>query len=452
MKHSTEILVELYKRKEFSQMPLFDKQLEALNILEDNITNELLFGGAARGGKSVLGCDWQLMRRLSMPESYSIIAREERTKLEATTLKTFFRRLKYYGLEKDIDYKWNAQRYFMEFNNGSHIFFIEIKYMPSDEEFDRLGSYDLTDAFLDESQQIHYKAIQVLKGRFSVTEGNGWKTIPKALYTCNPSKNWVNLDFVAPSKKGILPDRMKFIASLPKDNPYVPQSYFDNLETADETTKQRLLFGNFDYDDDPSALVDYAAILDMFTNDHVIGMKRYISADLAMQGRDKFIAGYWEGLRCHVDIDMKKSDGKQIEDSLNELRMLRGVGNSMIVADSDGLGQYLSAYIKNIRTFHGGRPAYVKNEFANLKSECAFKLAEHINNRNIKIICSPAQKEAIIKEISVCLKRDNTDSDTQKKKLIPKDHMKKLLGHSPDYLDMLIMRMYFEVGQSIFAG
>jgi hypothetical protein len=44
---------------------------------------------------------------------------------------------------------------------------------------------------------------------------------------------------------------MKFIAALPSDNPYVPKSFFDNLETADETTKQRLLHGNFDYDDTP---------------------------------------------------------------------------------------------------------------------------------------------------------------------------------------------------------
>ena len=104
------------------------------------------------------------------------------------------------------------------------------------------------------------------------------------------------------------------------------------------------------------------------------------------------------------------------------------------------MGQYLSSYIKNIKTFHGGKSAINKKEFDNLKSECAFKLAELINNRKIKIVCSPSQEEEIKKEISICLKRDNIDLD--KKKLIKKEKMKEFLGNSPDYLDMLIMNMY----------
>jgi len=189
----------------------------------------------------------------------------------------------------------------------------------------------------------------------------------------------------------------------------------------------------------------------MFTNDHIRPGKRHISADLAMQGRDRFVGGYWEGMVCYVSIDKAKSTPKEIEDDLNELKLHNGVGNSQIVADSDGLGQYLSGYIKNIREFHGGARTSEK-KYANKKAECAWYLAQLINKREIKVICSAEQQENIIKELSICLKRDNTYADTQKKKLISKDQMKKLLGHSPDYLDMLLMRMYFEVSQPIFAG
>jgi hypothetical protein len=127
------------------------------------------------------------------------------------------------------------------------------------------------------------------------------------------------------------------------------------------------------------------------------------------------------------------------------------VGNSNIVADSDGLGAYLDSYIQNIKTFHGGASAMNKKEFVNLKSECGFKLAELINNREILVICSPKQKEEITKEISICLKRDSIDKDETKKKLIPKNKMKELLGHSPDYLDMLLMRMFFEIKKDFDA-
>ena len=52
-------------------------------------------------------------------------------------------------------------------------------------------------------------------------------------------------------------------------------------------------------------------------------------------------------------------------------------------------------------------------------------------------------EENIKVELSSCLKRDNVNLD--KKKLIKKDKMKELLGHSPDYLDMLLMGMYWEL-------
>ena len=121
------------------------------------------------------------------------------------------------------------------------------------------------------------------------------------------------------------------------------------------------------------------------------------------------------------------------------------MGNSNIIADSDGLGAYLESYIKNIKAFHGGASARNKKEFVNFKSECGFKLAEVINNREIKVICSKAQEEIIKTEITICLKRSNMDKDESKKRLIPKDKMKELLGHSPDYLDMLLMGMYYEI-------
>lgn len=421
---------------------LFGKQIEAYTYLQNNTTNEVCYGGAARGGKSYLGCAWQVIRRISMPGSAGMIGREELTKLKDTTLLTFFEILKVFKIREAVNF--NSQSLIATFPNGSRIFFREIKYLPSDPEFDRLGSYDLTDYFLDESQQISAKAISVLKGRTSLLSGAGWSTIPKALYTCNPSKGWIKNDFVDPHKRGEIKPYRKFVKALPKDNPHVPQSYLDNLLKADKVTIARLYHGDFDYDDDPSVLCDYDAIVDMFTNDHVAGDgKKYISADLAMQGRDKFITGSWDGMVCTIAYDQAKSTGKSIEDDLKRLMIETSTPRSRTVADSDGMGNYLVSYLEGIKEFHGGGKATDEKEFANKKSECAYKLAEKINKREIKIICNEYQKQAIIEEVSV-LKADSVDKDESKKRIIKKEYMKEILGRSPDYLDMLIMRMYFE--------
>ena len=92
----------------------------------------------------------------------------------------------------------------------------------------------------------------------------------------------------------------------------------------------------------------------------------------------------------------------------------------------------------------------VKKEFANLKSECGFKLAELINKRQIKIICtSDEQKERIKEELQI-LKQDKVDEDEKRKRIIKKEKMKELLQRSPDYLDMLLMKMYFHVKKPSF--
>ena len=60
------------------------------------------------------------------------------------------------------------------------------------------------------------------------------------------------------------------------------------------------------------------------------------------------------------------------------------------------------------------------------------------------MVCTDAQRERIKKELSV-LKHDHIDADTRRKGIISKEKMKEILGFSPDYLDMLIMAMYFRI-------
>ena len=126
------------------------------------------------------------------------------------------------------------------------------------------------------------------------------------------------------------------------------------------------------------------------------------------------------------------------------------IGHSQTVVDSDGMGAYLESYLTGIKEFHGGAPAVNKKEFVNLKSECGYKLAELINNRQIKIICSNEQKDRIIAELAQ-LKAASVDKDEQKKRLIKKEDMKEALHRSPDYLDMLLMNMIFHIKQPMIV-
>lgn len=428
------------------EIKLFKKQIDALKKLQDDKTNEVLYGGGARGGKSWLGNVWSMIQTYRLPLSAGLIGRSKFTDLRDTTLATFFKVIKFYGVSNDFSY--NAQTHIMtNLRTGSIIYFKELGWFPSDPEYDRLGSFDLTWCFIDECQQVKKKCVDVLRGRFSLLEGDGWKTIPKSFYSCNPAKNWIFSDFVKPFDKGELASDRSFIKSLVTDNPHVSEDYIKNLKKSDKVTIERLLYGNFYYDDDPARLCDYDKINDLWSNAYVDKGKKYITADLATKGSDKFVVGYWDGFRLEYIFTEAKSTGKSIIDKIGELCTRFQVPASNVVYDADGLGQGLSGFTRYYE-FHNGAKAKNGENYFNLKSQCYYKLADKVNEGQL-YISQEDHRDEIVEELEQ-VKRDKMDEDG-KLRLIPKKDIKERIGRSPDFTDMMAMRMYFELSSGVKA-
>lgn len=424
----------------------FEKQRIALRYLRDSTTNEVLFGGGARGGKSYLGNGWILIECLQKPGSRWIVAREELTKLKDTTLLTFFTVAKDLGVSNEFHF--NAQSLTATFKNGSVIFFREIKYLPSDPQFDRLGSYDLTGSFLDECQQINVKAINVLRGRMSVLKGNGWKTIPKSLYTCNPAKNWIYEDFVKPDKENKLSNDKVFVKSLATDNPFIPIEYIENLKKSDKITVERLLHGNFEYDDDPATLISYDKIIQCFHNDYLNSGDGFITCDVARFGSDSTVIGIWSGFRVKL-FQYRGKSVSEVAELVKGFQRQYQIPNSSVIADEDGVGGGVVDILKCAGFVNNSRPldnpeTREPENYNNLKSQCYFRLSERINKGGVYIECSDIKMKAdIIQELEQ-VKQYNMDKDG-KRQVVPKDKVKELIGRSPDYSDTLMMREWFEL-------
>jgi hypothetical protein len=218
------------------------------------------------------------------------------------------------------------------------------------------------------------------------------------------------------------------------------------------------LYGNWDYDDDPAKLVEYDAIMDLYSNEFAFDNgKTYISADIAGMGSDLFVVGVWSGLHLIKIHTMPKSDGKQVLDTIKKLAFQFKVPVSRIVYDADGIGSFLGGWLHGALRFNnGGVPFKIRGKpenYANLKTQCAYKAAELINAREIYVApsISQQQQEALNQEIATCLKRDRIDDDG-KLRIISKEKMKELIGRSPDYMDMFIMRMAFEFKTQMKIG
>lgn len=426
-------------------MTLTFKQTFAIDYLEDNQVNELVFGGSAGGGKSMLGCYWILKMCYKYEGTRWLIGRAKLKTLTETTLMTLFEVMKTIGITSS-DYNYNQQKNIIVFSNGSQIFLKDLFTYPSDPNFDELGSLEITGAFVDECNQISKKAWNIVRSRIRYKlDENG--LIPKMLGTCNPSKNWVYTDFYLPDRDGTIADNKVFIRSLVTDNPFISKHYIDNLKQLPDIDQQRLLFGNWEYSADASVLIEFDKIVEVFSNPQSEDPTYYISADVARFGSDKTVIIVWRG---YCAIKILAFPITSVADTIEIIRkQMRdyNIPKDRVIGDADGVGGGVVDIIGCENFVNNSKPLPQNNvimQYQNLKSQCYFILADKINEGLISIRENdPAVRQSIIEELEQ-VKRHKVDSDG-KLAVIPKEMVKDFIGRSPDYADALMMRMYFDL-------
>ena len=422
-------------------MKLIPKQEHAVYYLKDNETKEILYGGAAGGGKTALGCLWLIEMCQKYEGSRWLMGRSKLKSLKETILNTFFE----LAAELNItnQFTLNSQASVIKWNNGSEILLKDLFLYPSDPNFDSLGSLEICGAFIDECNQVVFKAWQIVTSRcrYKLKE---FGIIPKVLGSCNPAKNWTYKEFYEPNKTKTLKPYRKFIQALPTDNPHLPKSYLESLLSLDSNSKERLYFGNWEYDNDPNTLCGYDNILAVFDNDHVTGGIKYISADIARMGSDKAIIGVWAGLNLIEVHSFDVSKTTDIQRTIEALRIKHQIPKKHVIADENGVG---GGVVDNcgIKGFVNGSKAMGEENYFNLQAQCCYKLAEVINDNSIYISAdiTGSQKDEIVEELEQ-LKSFDLDKDG-KLRVLPKSKIKENIGRSPDWRDMLMMRMYFDL-------
>jgi phage terminase large subunit len=312
------------------------KQHEAWNALKTH--SNVFFGGGAGGGKSWWLCETRLVNCYLYPGYKSFIAREELKRLMASTYLTWCKVCAYHNIPKD-EWTLNGQYSYIEFKNGSRIDLLDVKFLPSDQFYECSGSLEYSDGAIEECGEINFLAYDVLKTRISRHLNKELGIRPTMALTANPKKNWLYTTFYEPWKAGTFPDNVKFIQALYCDNPYTAAEYEVQLQSiSDKSTKERLMLGSWDYEDNPNVLIPFATINDMFSNDFVKPGKKYIAADIARYGSDRAIITVWDGLILIDYVGFNISSMVEIQNSINTLRSKYSVPASAIIADEDGIG------------------------------------------------------------------------------------------------------------------
>ena len=263
--------------------------------------------------------------------------------------------------------------------------------------------------------------------------------------SCNPAKNWVYTEYYKPAQLGTLKPYRQFIQSLVTDNNYISKHYEQQLSKLDEVSKQRLLFGNWEYDASSDALIDYDSILNLFDNKGQDGQK-YISCDVARLGSDKSVVMLFEGLQVTMIKTFEKNTVTELAEYIRQLQRTHQVNLRNIIVDEDGVGGGVKDMLRCTGFVNNSKPLKKEN-FQNLKTQCYYKLAELINKGQIGVKTIDANTRKYITEELEQVRNKDIDKDG-KLKIIPKDTIKAVLGRSPDYSDALAMRMYYEINKN----
>lgn len=448
------------------------KQLLAAEYWIDDETEEIVYGGAKYGGKSYLGASMIFGDALIYPETNYFIAREELNDLRKFTIPTIQEVFRNWGLELSRYASYNGQDNFYQLYNGSKVYLLPCKEIPSDPLYERFGSMQMTRGWIEEGGQIKEAAKRNLALSIGRWKNDVYGLKKKLLITCNPKKGWLKRDYVEPFFAGTLPSFRKFIQAFATDNKHGNSDYIKSLsEEKDPVTRQRLWEGNWNYDDDIGALMRFDNIRDIFTNTITKDGQKYLTVDVARYGRDKTVLNVWEGLESiRREYYQEQGTDKTVQ-LIRDIAATERIPFSNILVDEDGIGGGVVDQLSGIKGFTANSTplptktmirrqmlplaALTKDgqrqvaNFQNLKAQCAFKLAELVETH--RIAAKPAGDQDEIMEDLSQVKQKDFDKDG-KLKIVGKDEQREALGRSPDAGDTFIMRMYFELLKDLSTG
>lgn len=433
-----------------------NKQKECVKHWLNDDVNDIVYGGSKGSGKSFLGVSLIFGDALMYPNTHYFIARKELTQLRKFTMPSILEVLELWGVDQRY-YTYNGQDNYYKLYNGSRVYLLDAKYLPSDPLYMRFGSMQMTRGWMEEAGEFEEAAKNNLSASVGRWNNDKYNLTGKLLQTCNPSKNYLYREYYRKNKAHELEDHKRFVQALPVDNKMLDSGYIEHLQrTLNKNQRERLLLGNWEYDDDPNALCDYDNIIALFENDHVKDGDKCITADIARLGSDKAIILVWSGYKIIEYHVFDKSRLTEIQDCINAMRTKHSIPKHKCIADEDGVGggvvdnSGILGFVNNSKAVKeqsqqgiGGRTNEIN--YYNLQSQCGYKLAEKVNECVIWFDCEieGKYKDEIIEDLEQ-LKSYAVDKENRLR-ILPKEKIKSIIGRSPDWRDVLLMRMSFDL-------
>lgn len=350
--------------------------------------------------------------------------------------KIAFNRLKA-KLGKTGIYKINESNLIITCPNGAQIHF------KSAEKPDNLYGEDVYSIVFDEAPRGRVEAWYALRSTITATKGvmkmignfkgiANWMHKLKEKANSDPEYSYFKITAWQAVKEGILDE-----SEVMQAKSDLPAKIFKELYEAEAS-------------EDEGQLIMNESILKLFQDNKIEDGIKYITGDIARLGKDKTVLMVWSGWKVIEVVEIAVSKVNESVDAINKLIEKYNVNKRNVIVDEDGVGGGVKDYVKCEGFMNGSKPVEIKSEpvmFANLKTQCYYKLSEKINMNECQVQCEEHIELALSEELEMV--RLAKEPDTTKITLMSKDEIKKKIGRSPDYSDTLMMRMYFELNPAM---
>lgn len=292
-----------------------------------------------------------------------------------------------------------------------------------------------------------------------------WGNTPEEVYMqCKGDidRQWNSeLEKLGYDKKSFFVSSVTFIKAELTDNKILlknDRSYLAKLYNQDEATRAREVEGNWNFIETGEDLISMSHLAKCFLNDQMLGDHVHrATCDVAFTGGDNCVLWHWIGWHL-ADIFVCQLDSMQTCQAVQAKLAEWGVSENHFLYDLNGLGQTFKGFFKNAIPFNNieaVQPKY-RNVYDNVKSQCAYMFAQKIQQAEISFEPTLLERKFsgkgydgkplkdILQMERKCIRQDINKLD-KGWCLIKKDQMKRLVKHSPDFFEALMMIMYFEI-------
>jgi len=324
----------------------------------------VLYGGSMGSGKSAwLSCE-AIFHCLKWAHSRIYLCRFNLSSFRKTTLLTLES-----FLPDDYVKRHNRNESFIEFKNGSRIFYGGLG--DDLKKIEKLKSMELSAFGVDQIEECSEKFFFMLASRLRLNipgiKYRGWAT-------CNPTSNWVRTRFV----ENAIADH-RFIPALPKENPYLPSSYEEDLRrTLPEELARAWIEGDWTVISSEQNVFSFDEIQAAVKRSASKGEPMCFSVDVARFGGDETVIARKGGNRVTFEKIFAKRDTMQTAGEV-----IRVVGHDHAVpikVDSIGVGAGVCDRLReqgyHIVEFLGSASPKHNKAYRNMRAESYFKLKE----------------------------------------------------------------------------